>query len=167
MGKHRVVPHADTASGTGRQEEKGASVSPEQPLVQWEKKNSQLTFEGAFSTAPGHKQGAQQTWVLYPPSLKLKSFLNKKNPTLLPNISKPFSFTTHSSAAYLLPECSSQGRQWPSNQAVLPLTWTLLSAHHSCARLSSRNLCPPWLLWNSPTFSISFSGSLAGSFFTP
>lgn len=121
----------DTASGIGRQEEKGPSVSPEQPLVQWEKKNSQLTFEGALSTAPGHKQGAQQTWVLYPPSLKLKNSLNKKT-HLLPNISKPFSFPTHSSAAYLLPECSAQGRQWPSNQAVLPLTWPLLSAH-SCA----------------------------------
>lgn len=52
---------------------------------------------------------------------------------LLPNISKPFSFPTHSSAAYLLPDCSAQGRQWPSNHAVLPRTWTLLSAHHSCA----------------------------------
>lgn len=46
----------------GVQEEKGPlPCPPKQNLVHRERKNGQVTFKGALSTAPGHKEGTQQT----------------------------------------------------------------------------------------------------------
>lgn len=159
----------------GVQEEKGSLLCPpEQNLVHRERKNGRATFKGALSTAPGHKEGTQQTWVLYPSSqlnclevFKQTKKKKKKSRTLLPTVSKLF--LTSCSLLGLLRLASSLPSlpQVTGDQATemsSHVTGPFPRAHHSRA-------CPPTRISvleasaDSPTFSLSFPGSLAGFFF--
>lgn len=84
-----------------------------------------------------------------PLPVKLKKFF--KSPTSLLTVWRPRSHFLFTPQPASLLTAFPKVIKGPVTKMSPPTpTWPFLSAYHSCSCLSSRNFCPPQLLWNSP-----------------